>query len=245
MQQRCAVWRKAGENRTPKKFEIKTASDHQVKVMVDFDLNDVNSKYFTNYTILGSGDVIIENQFTPGKGKLPELPRFGMKMRIPDEFEQIQYYGRGPHENYCDRKTGSLVGIYKSTVKEQYVPYISPQENGNKTDVRWIALINNNGTGLLAIGMPLLSISALHYTIEDLTQKSRGTKHTIDLKERDFVALNLDDKQMGVGGDNSWGARTHPQYTLPVKEYAYKFRLRPFSKEDDILKLSKMRFDLK
>jgi len=93
-------------------------------------------------------------------------------------------------------------------------------------------------------GLPLIEFSALHYTIEDLTQVRRGTMHTTDLVERDLVALNLDYRQMGVGGDNSWGARTHEEYTLPAGEYGYRFRLRPITRDDNLMALSKVRYDL-
>ena len=96
----------------------------------------------------------------------------------------------------------------------------------------------------MAVGMPLLSMSALHYSIEDLSQEQRGTKHTIYLQECDFVALNLDYKQTGVGGDDSWHARPHLQYTLIPKNYSYSFRLRPIEKGDNLIEISKQEFDL-
>ncbi len=165
-----------------------------------------------------------------------------MKMTIPKEFDNVVWYGKGIHENYWDRNTSALVGIYKSTVREQYVPYISPQENSYKTDVRWVAFLKDEGNGLLAVGMPLICFSALHYTNDDLTQESRGTMHTTDLKERDFIFLNLDYRQMGVGGDDSWGARPHAQYSLPAQEYSYKFRLKPVLNKDDLMMVNKERF---
>jgi beta-galactosidase len=243
MDKRCDVWKAASNHRTVEKIDVQHINPSQVKIEVHFDLPDAKSKHRTIYQIFGSGDVIVENHFAPGDKELPELPRFGMTMPIPKGFEQVQWYGRGPHENYWDRNTSALVGIYRSTVKEQYVPYISPQENGYKTDVRWVAFLNDKGNGLLAVGMPLICFSALHYTNEDLTQESRGTMHPTDLKERDFIFVNLDYKQMGVGGDDSWGARPHAEYCLPQKEYSYKFRLKPFTKKDDLMKVSKERFE--
>jgi len=242
MDRRCTVWRAVSNNRSIEKIDVQQPDLHQVKIEFHFDLPDVKSKHRTIYQVFGSGDVIVENHFTPGDKELPELPRFGMAMRIPKAFEQVQWYGRGPHENYWDRNTSALVGVYKSTVREQFEPYISPQENGYKTDVRWVAFLNDKGNGLLAVGMPLICFSALPYTIEDLTQQSRGTMHPIDLKEKDFVELNLDYKQMGVGGDDSWGARPHAEYSLPAQEYSYKFRLKPILKKDDLMKVSKERF---
>jgi len=123
------------------------------------------------------------------------------------------------------------------------VKYVSPQENGYKTDVRWVALTQKNSVGLLAVGQPTLCFSALPYSIEDLTQESRGTKHPTDLEERNFIEFNIDYKQTGVGGDNSWGARPLEKYTLQAKEYSYSFRLRPvLSKNESPAQLNKQRF---
>ncbi len=239
MQKRCAVWRQAGRDRAVENVQVEQISDSEIKISFNFDLKATESKHRTSYTVPGSGDVIVENHFTPGKKELPELPRFGMTMALPNNFDNVIWYGRGPHENYWDRKTSALVGVYKSTVRELFEPYISPQENGYRTDVRWAAFLNDKGTGLLAVGQPLICFSALHYTNEDLTQQSRGTMHPTDLKDRDLVFLNLDYKQMGVGGDDSWGARPHPEYSLPAQEYSYRFRLKPVSKKDDLMGVSK------
>jgi beta-galactosidase len=211
------VWREAG-----KKLKVETVSAK----------------------IYASGDVLITGRFVPAKGvKLPMMPRFGMTLTLTGQFVNIEWFGRGPHESYWDRKTGAAIGIYSSTVKDRYHPYIRPQENGNMTDVRWLALTDKRGMGLLVVGMPLLSISAHHYLNEDFDPGlNKAQRHPHDLKTRDLVTLNIDYKQMGVGGDTSWGwrAKPHPEYTLPVKEYSYSFRLRPFIPKDGTpLQLSK------
>jgi beta-galactosidase len=244
MNEISAVWRKAGDDRVLRSFDVNQMSGGEIKVTALFDLPDVRSQFRAEYAVLGSGDVIVKNDFVTREASLPELPRFGVTMRLPKDFEAMAYLGRGPQENYCDRNTSALVGNYGSTVGDQYFPYVSPQENGNKTDVRWVAFTNERGVGLMAVGMPLLSTSALHYTVEDLTQESRGSLHTIDLKKRDFVALNIDYKQRGVGGDDSWGAKPHAQYCLYAKSYTYQFRLRPFGRGEDPVKLSRQQFDL-
>ncbi|NIM13016.1 MAG: DUF4981 domain-containing protein [Candidatus Aminicenantes bacterium] len=249
MPKECRVWRNAWqkpkiENVTVKQID---ASKIQVDVEATLPKGTGGSKYFTTYTVLGSGDVLVTNRFVPGKtGGLPVIPRFGMTMALPVEFDRIEWYGRGPHENYWDRKTGAAVGFYKDSAMEQYHPYIRPQETGNKTDVRWAALTNENGMGMLAVGMPLLNISAYHFLNEDFDPgMEKKQRHPFDLQKRNLVTLNLDYKQMGVGGDTSWGdrARPHPQYRLPVKEYSYSFRLRPFSPKDGTpLALSKIKY---
>jgi beta-galactosidase len=153
----------------------------------------------------------------------------------------MSWFGRGPHESYWDRKTGSAVGLYSGPVEEQFHPYVRPQETGNKTDVRWVALTNKDGAGLLAVGMPLLSASAWPFTMDDLEKAT----HINELPRRETITVNLDYKQMGVGGDDSWGARTHPEYTLPAKAYSYRFRLRPYTPSmGDINSIARMTVDV-
>ena len=147
-----------------------------------------------------------------------------MQMAMPGQFNTLTWLGRGPHETYWDRKTGAAVGLYSGSVEENIHVYVRPQENGNKTDVRWMALTDGDGTGLIAVGMPTIYISAWPFTMKDL----EGATHIHELPRRDLVTVNLDFKQMGVGGDNSWGARPHREYTLPAEKYRYSFRLTPY-----------------
>jgi len=156
-----------------------------------------------------------------------------MKMTLPAAFDTMTWFGRGPHESYWDRQTSAAVGLYAGPVADQYHPYIRPQEFGNKTDVRWVALTNRDGIGLLAMGMPLICVTATQMPLE-VYDGARGASQTrtTDMRPGDFVALNLDWKQMGVGGDTSWGAPIHPEYTLPARPDRYTFRLRPFSMKD-------------
>ena len=247
MPKRLAVWHEAGRNRTVEKVTTRQINANEVLIEVTSLIPAGSSKYFTTYRILSSGDLLITNRFIPGREGLPELPRFGQTMALPAEFDNITWYGRGPHESYWDRKTSAAVGVYNGKVLDQYHPYIRPQENGNKTDVRWVALTNDNGLGLIAVGMPLLNVSASHFPIENFENgPEKEQHHPFDLKRHDFVILNLDYKQMGVGGDTSWGdrARPHPEYTLFAQEYTYSFRLRPISQKDGSpMALSKHTFD--
>jgi beta-galactosidase/beta-glucuronidase len=174
------------------------------------------------YTIYGSGDVVITTHVIP-LGSLPALPRLGLQMRLRGSFDRFAWYGRGPHENYVDRKESAAVGVYSGTVQDQYVPYVLPQENGNKSDVRWAAVTDVRQTGLLAVGMPLLNVSALHYTPEDLTE----AKHTFELKRRDETILHLDHAQCGLGS-NSCGPGPLAQYLLQPEETTFSVRLKPF-----------------
>ena len=156
---------------------------------------------------------------------MPNIPRIGMQMKMPNEYANMKWYGRGPHENYWDRKTGAAVGIYSQKVTEPDHVYVRPQENGNRTDVRWMTLTDKKGRGIRVTGIPLLSVSAWPYSMEDLSK----AWHPYEISERDFVTVNIDYKQMGVGGDNSWGAKTHPEYTLPAKQYEYEFMIEPIN----------------
>jgi beta-galactosidase len=244
MQLRQRMWRDAGRDRQVTRVAAERLGPESVRITVVADLPVGGARYETTYTVYGSSDVIVENTFRPGDRGLPDMPRFGMNMHLPVGFDRVTWYGRGPHENYWDRKTSAAVAVYEMDVMDLYHPYIRPQENGNRTDVRWIALTDNEGFGLLAVGMPLLSVSAHQFTIEDLDEGlEKHNRHTFDIEPRDLISLNLDYKQMGVGGDNSWGARPHDEYTLPVREYNYSFRLRPFAGgEAGPMKLSQQRF---
>jgi beta-galactosidase len=256
MDRLLGVWKKAGERTVVTKANISQPVLDKVVVTFNYDIPDASGKkiggYATTYTVLGSADLIVKNQFSKMSEAIPEIPRMGMQMQLPEEFTNLKWLGRGPHENYVDRKTSALVGLYESTVADQYTPYIRPQENGYKTDTRWLTLTNDNGNGILVSGDPLICFAALNNIHDDfespgkLSQYRKDAKtantHTIDVKPRDLVNLNVDMGQMGVGGDNSWGALIHPQYRLLGKKYEYSFRIRPVSKEDDILKLAKEKF---
>jgi beta-galactosidase/beta-glucuronidase len=185
------------------------------------------------YVIYGNGDVLLATRVSPD-GSLPPLPRIGLQMALPGGYETLTWYGRVPHESYVDRKAGAPVGVYSGAVDEQYVPYVVPQENGNKTDVRWAALADDTGSGLLVAsvakdqtGPALMEVSAHHFRAEDLAQ----ARHTHELKWRDDVTLHLDYAQTGLGGA-SCGPPTLPQYIIMPEPVEYALRLRPFSLRD-------------
>ncbi len=235
MPARCACWENAGNNLKTQSINVKQVSNRQIEIDVVSEIEDLNSEYLTNYKIFGNAEIIVSSRIITNDSTLPELPRFGMSMILPKSFCNISWFGRGPHESYEDRKTGAPVGLYKASVWEQYFPYVRPQENGNKTDVRWLSLTDNEGVGLLVCGLPLISTSAHQFSMDELKHpgKQKPQRHRNDIKPGEIISLNIDFKQMGVGGDNSWGARTHPEYTLPAGEYFYSFRIRPFSKTEN------------
>lgn len=228
MQTRLKVWKDAGKNRVVTSDSLIKLSDNEVKIVFTFDLPDVESKYRTEYLISGNGEIVVNNAFSPGKKELPEIPRIGMYLGMPADFDNLKYFGRGPYENYQDRNTAAFVGLYSNKVADEFVPYVRPQENGNKTDVRWLTLTNAAGKGLKFTGLPLLSISALPYAMEDLDPgTSKKNIHPADLEKRDWVYVNLDLIQMGVGGDNSWGAMPYNRYRIFPKNYSYSFKISP------------------
>ena len=234
-------WRAAGLDRL--RHQVKRVTLNQLKPQVVLilvrsfvcapDHTDGFDCEYT-YTIYGSGDVLVDIRVVPGRS-LPPLPRVGVQMTLPGGFEDLAWYGRGPHETYVDRKTGARVGVYTGTVDDQYVPYIVPQENGNKTDVRWVALTNEDGTGLLVVGRPSLEVSAHHFRAQDLAQ----ARHTYELERRKEITFNLDYRQSGLGGA-SCGPGTLPQYLIRPEEIHFSLRLRPFSRgQDSPMRLSK------
>jgi beta-galactosidase len=256
MDLRLAVWKKAGERTKVVKADITQPEMGKVVVTFRYDITGLNDEkiagYSTIYTILSSGDIIIKNSFAKVSSAIPELPRMGMQMQLPADYSNLKWMGRGPQENYADRYTSAEVGLYVSTVADQYVPYIRPQENGYKIDTRWLTLTDDSGSGILISGLPLLCFEALNNIHDDFESPGRlsqyrkdaltANTHTIDVKPRDLVNLNVDLGQMGVGGDNSWGAPIHPQYRLLEDKYEYSFRIRPITRDDDILKLARERF---
>ncbi len=221
--ERSADWKAASGNWVVESAEVAQTAPSVVEVTIRGSLPEVESTNEVVFTVFGNGEIQVDHSFRPGRNDLPEMPRFGMQMTVPADLDFMAWYGRGPHESYWDRKTGAAVGVYSGSVEEQYFDYSEPQENGNKTDVRWVALTQQDGRGLEAAGMPLLSVSAHFYTTEDMEQ----AKHKHEMERRDFVTLNLDYRQTGVGGEDSWGARPLPQHILNPEAFTYSFRLRP------------------
>jgi beta-galactosidase len=173
------------------------------------------------------------------------VPRIGMNLELKRSLDQVEWFGRGPFENYSDRKLAAHVGIYRNQVADHYVPYMRPQENGYKTDVRWLSLVDIKQSGVLIEADNLISFSVHHNRLEDFVPPfkiaitsedgpgARGNKervniHVSDIKPRDLVSLNIDLGQMGVGGDDSWGKRTLQEYSLNMQSYDYGFTIKPY-----------------
>ncbi|MCF1592651.1 glycoside hydrolase family 2 TIM barrel-domain containing protein [Streptomyces muensis] len=235
---RNQTWRDAGAGRKVTDVTVRGLRDRAVEIKVAGTLpTTTESTYTTTYTVFGNGEIKVDNTLHPGASSLPYIPEVGTLLFLPGRLEKLHYYGRGPEENHWDRNNGTDVGRYSGTVSGQWEPYIRPQENGNKTDVRWIALTGRDGTGLLVSGEPLLEVNASHFTPEDL---SVGARHDYQLTPREEVVLRVSHRQMGVGGDNSWGAHTHDEYKLfASRDYSYTYRLRPLTEVDEATRASR------
>ncbi len=206
-----------------------------VRVSVRSGFPAVQASFRTDYRIYGDGAVLLENTFSAADTALPDLPRLGLTLNLPGRFDNFSWFGRGPHESYWDRKTGAALGVYSGKVAEQFHPYVRPQETGNKTEVRWLTLTAADGCGLMVVAQPQMSASVFPFPYSDLFWTPGENRHGGKLKLQELVTLNLDYRQMGVGGDTTWGwrARPHPQYRLPVREYKFSFLLKPYSPEDE------------
>jgi beta-galactosidase len=263
---RLQIWKESG-----KKLNVTNASvvlnGNTAKLSVKYRLAAGND-YLTEYTVYPSGIVHASVRFTPVDA--PELPRVGVRFRLPAEMNQAQYLGRGPEENYLDRNKGTLVGWYKALVEEMYYPYVRPQESGHHTDTRWLSLNTGKGKGLLIEADNTFGFNALRYSIEDLdcqesdadyqwrnmTPDEKANKdyaaakdvlrkqtHAYDLVLRDFVEVSIDLKQQGVAGYDSWGAKPEPGYNIPANAtYNWGFTLIPVASQSEIAKKTGYRY---
>jgi len=216
------LWKGVAENRRLESVDAEQLGPQEVRVTARQRLPLWNALYVNEYTVRGDGTLEVSATLD-SEQELPELLRFGMTVRIPGSMDRVAWFGRGPHESYWDRKTSAAVGLFASTVRDLHYAYGRPQENGNRTDVRWVTFTDERGNGLRAVGEPVIDFSAWHYTQSELER----AKHDYELRKRGDITVNLDWRQRGVGGVNSWGQPTLRQYTLRGKHFEYQFRLEP------------------
>ncbi|NHC15886.1 beta-galactosidase small subunit-related protein, partial [Motilibacter deserti] len=236
------TWRYAGRDWAISDVEVEPLLDKAVRVTVTGTVPTTTpSKASMTYTVFGDGQVKVSSTLTPGSSSLPFIPEVGTMMTLPSSLETLTWYGRGPHESMLDRKASADVGEYSGAVSDQVTKYLRPQESGNKTDVRWAALTDPSGNGLLVSGDGVLEVNASHYTPEDLSQViGRNGQHWYDTPARDEVVLRVNLHQMGVGSDDSWGAPTHDEYKLFAnRSYGYSYRLAPIRTGQDAMQLSR------
>ncbi|MFZ4724300.1 MAG: glycoside hydrolase family 2 TIM barrel-domain containing protein [Paludibacter sp.] len=200
-----------------------------IEVIAEYEIKEVSAKLLINYLINSEGDVkVTQKMVTDKEAKVSNLFRFGMQFQMPKSFEQIRFYGRGPIENYIDRNNSQFLGIYNQTVKEQFYPYVRPQETGTKTDVRWWKQQNIAGKGLEFIAESPFSISALNYTIASLDDGDfKDQRHSQEVPIANFTNICIDKVQMGLGCVNSWGALPRWEYQLKYQDYEFTFLMKP------------------
>lgn len=249
LQRRMQQWRSPQLRRTAFRCRIE---DGLGKVSVKYEIADLNADLELEYVLTRTGEMHVSQKLITrpapapapqentaqrqgqrggqrGQGNgMPDLFKFGMTMQMSKEYDRVEYYGRGPVENYSDRNTSQFLGVYRSSVADQYFPYIRPQENGNKTDVRWWKVLNSDGKGLMFYSDAPLSMSSLNYTTDDLDEgMNKHNVHAGDLDPRPFTVVHIDKAQYGLACVNSWGATPLEQYKLHYGDYSYNFVIAP------------------
>ena len=225
---RCGIWKQASEDMQLKNLES-TVSKSSVCIKVSYNMPKQEAHTDMIYMVDASGNIRVTMHFIPMNKSLPEMPRLGTAMLLPAVFDQMKWYGRGPHENYADRKESALIDVYTQSVWEQYHPYVRAQETGNKCDVRWVEMTDLQGRGLRIIGDEVLNISTWNFLQEDIDYipAKKHHRHGGSVKRKELVWLNIDHRLMGVGGDNTWGAEVHPEYTITPKEWTFSYTISP------------------
>lgn len=247
-------WKKATNNSRLLSLQYTQLSTTSVKVSAVFNLAEVNSTFLIEYTVLGDGRISVYNRLGASLTEKADIPRVGVNLLIGREFENLTWFGRGPWENYIDRNVSSFVGLYRSNVADQMVPYIRPQENGNKTGIRWASLTNSNGVGLMVVNLQHegegLEMTAMPYTTSDFDARDGYDYGPVHLEQkniahvtpREFVRWNIDFSQRGLGSINSWDAKPVDKYMLmPNRDYEYQFMFIPVStlEMDELIKMSR------
>lgn len=235
MNKTLRAWREAGSTAQLVKMEHRPLQGNAYEVVSSYRLDSVaGSTFRITYRLQGEGCLDVECLFVPANDTLPLMPRMGVSLVLKQDASRTTWLGRGPHENYCDRNTSAYVGLYSEETEEGCFLYDRPQEAGNKTDVRWMSLTDREGKGIIAIGHPLLSTSAWIYDPASLDEPGirKSQRHQNDVRRGEGVTWNIDLKQMGVGGDTSWGAFPHQPYLIPAERQEFSFRLCPATTAD-------------
>lgn len=229
MPKKLVIWKEASQKPKIVSVNLDKNLPEGLLVKVTYKLAQIEVPYTVTYLIQNDGSIKITAAIDMTGKELPEMPRFGMRLKLNGSYDNLSYYGRGPWENYSDRNTASFVGEYSDKVINQYTRnYIRPQESGYKTDVRWLTLKNDKGQGMKIVGQQPIGFSALNISTEDLDPgKTKAQRHPsdLDLNSKEAVYLHLDYKQRGVGGDDSWGRLPHDLYRLLDKQYSYSYTI--------------------
>ena len=235
LQQRFGVWKNP-------QMKLKECQVGNNSVAATFDMPEVQAVLTMTYTLQPNGEVVVKEHFMPNPPKegrdvvrIPPMFRYGMQLQMPKGFDTVEYYGRGPAENYIDRNSSEFLGVYHNKVSDEYYSYIRPQESGNHTDVRWFRITDGKGRGLELYSDAAMEVSALHFLTEDLDdgpvkEKTWG-RHSGDLVERSLTQVHIQQRQMGLGCVNSWGAWPRQEYLVSNKERSFTFVIRPLTSE--------------
>ena len=201
-------------------------------VEVVYDMPSVEATLTMTYTLTPAGELVVNEAMTVNKDAKhkPELMRYGMQLVMPKAYNMLTYYGKGPGENYIDRNNGDRLGVYDAKVADQYWGYVRPQESGNKTEVRYWQVKDENGKGLEFYSFAPMECSTLNYLASDLDDgwdKNAHQSHSGDLTPRDFSVVKLAARQRGLACVNSWGAIPLEQYRMPYQDYSFTYVIRP------------------
>ena len=224
-QERFAVWKSP-------EMKLKELDVEDNGAEATFELPAVKATLKLTYTLTAEGEVIIRQQLdADDEAKVAPMFRYGMQLQMPQAYNSVKYYGRGPVENYCDRHDSEFLGVYEAKVADEYFPYVRPQESGNHTDVRWFRVLNADGKGLEFYAGAPIEVSALNYLTEDLDDGPVKDKvigrHSGDLVERPLTQVHIQQRQMGLGCVNSWGAWPREEYMLPYHDYDFTYVIKP------------------
>ena len=199
-------------------------------VVAELYLKETESTLTLTYTLNNNGELTVEQDLkvNPDAENKPNLLRYGMELQMPKEFDRVEFYGKGPNENYADRNNSDRLGIFTQLVKDQYYPYVRPQESGNKTQVRYWKVLTKDNKGLEFFSNEPMECSSLNYLTSDLYRGPvKNQEHSGDLVPRDFTSVHISQRQMGLGCIDTWGSLPIEKYMLPYQDYAFKFVIRP------------------
>lgn len=227
MQRKLSVWRNPRKELTSFTYEV---AEGKAVLKADYKLEQAGALLTLSYDVLADGTIAISQQLSADSSdkERPQLLRYGIDLTMPTGYEQITYYGKGPHENYIDRQSAARIGLYTSTPEEQYHPYVRPQDSGNKTEVRWWRVTNAAGKGLEFCSVQGMDCETLPYSTDDLDDGfDKEQRHSGDLTPDDLTHVTLALRSMGIGCVNSWGAWPRKEYQLPFDSYNFQLAIKP------------------
>lgn len=231
--ERLAIWKTLPGSAVLRSFTHERGPDGSVAVHTESVLGNGAVNFEVDYQLGPAGTVRVSVRFDPQRADLPFLPRLGMRFTAPGALSKVEWFGRGPQESYSDRWAAAPIGRYAGNVADQLHPYVRPQESGNKVDVRWMSVRAEDGAGLLIVGDPVFSGSAVNVLDQDIDYSPERQMHSIDVKPRELTVVHVDLKQMGVGGDDSWRSTAHPEHLIWPRPYQYSFTLQPIHAAED------------